>query len=169
MAYRSTKEKFAAHAKARDLYVKDGLSLKEVSQQTGATLRTLGTWRNLGDWKNLREEAAKTDLDRLESLRDSLLDKAEAQIKEGKLPHTEIGLMYRLEKLIVQRKKEEAMVKIIALNTITYFIEYLLKHDPKLAQAFAPHLEEFNKWIGDQDFAISWHHFLRLRKRDPVV
>ena len=66
MAYRSTKEKFAAHAKARDLYVKDGLSLKEVSQQTGATLRTLGTWRNLGDWKNLREEAAKTDLDRLE-------------------------------------------------------------------------------------------------------
>ena len=111
MAYRSTKEKFAAQAKARDLYVKDGLSLEEISQQTGETLKTLRTWRNLGDWENLREEDAKTDLDRLRSLRDSLLDKAEAQIKEGKLPHTEIGLMYRLEKMIDQREKAGAMPK----------------------------------------------------------
>ena len=42
----------------------------------------------------MKEENAKTELDRLKDLQSSLLDRAEAQIKEGKLPHTEIGLMY---------------------------------------------------------------------------
>ena len=103
----------------------------EIKEQTGETLRTLRTWCNLGDWENLREELATTELDRLENLRDNLLGKAEAQLKEGKLPHAEIGLMYRLEKLIVQRKKDEIMVRIVALNTVMYFVQYLIKYDQK--------------------------------------
>ena len=142
MPYRSTKEKAEAQKAARKLYVEDELSLKEIHQQTGETLRTLRAWCNLGDWDNLREELATTELGRLEDLRDNLLGKAEAQLKEGKLPHAEIGLMYRLEKLIVQRKEDELMVRIVSLNTVTYFVQYLLKYDQKLAHALVPHFEK---------------------------
>ena len=164
MAYRSTKEKAEAQKAARKLYVNIGLSLKEVHQQTGETMRTLRSWRTLGDWDGLREEKEKNELDRLESLRESLLDRAEAQRKAGKLPHTEIGLMYRLEKLIAQHKKEETMVKIVALNTVGYFMEYMVKQDQNLAANLAPHFEEWATWVGSQDFDISAHDFRRLRK-----
>ena len=168
MPYRSTKEKAEAQKAARKLYVEDGLSLKEIHQQTGETMRTLRSWSNLGDWENLREAYAKTDLDRLEKLRDSLLDKAEAQMEAGKLPHTELGLMYRLEKIIAQQKKEEIQVKIIALNTIWYFMEYLLEHNQKLCVALAPHLKKWLKWVADQDFDLSSPQFRRTLKREPI-
>ena len=164
MAYRSTKEKAEAQKAARKLYVNIGLSLKEVHQQTGETLRTLRSWRNLGDWDGLREEKEKNELDRLESLRESLLDRAEAQSKAGKLPHTEIGLMYRLAKLSAQEKKEEAMVKVIALNTVGYFMEYMIEQDQSLAAALTPHFEAWATWVGSQDFDLTAHDFRRRRK-----
>ena len=168
MPYRSTREKAEAQKVAREMYVIGGLSLKEIHQQTGETLRTLRSWSNLGDWENLRETKPETELDRLESLRDSLLDKAEAQIKAGKLPHTEIGLMYRLEKLIAQQKKEDTQVKIIALNTIGYFLEYLCEYEQNLGAALVPHIEKWNNWVADQDFDLSAPHFRRTLKREPI-
>ena len=152
MAYRSTKEKFAAQAKARDLYVKDGLSLKEVSQQTGATLKTLRAWRNLGEWETMQEEDAKTDLDRLKGLRDSLLDRAEAQIKEGKLPHTEIGLMYKLEKMIDHREKKQGLPETVALHALRHFGPRMVKMSGELHQVYQEHLLEFGKWVAEQGF-----------------
>lgn len=168
MPHRSTKEKAEAQKVARQLYVGAGLSLKEIHQQTGETLRTLRSWYNLGDWDNLREAHAKTDLDRLEKLRDSLLDKAESQVKAGKLPHTELGLMYKLEKIIAQQKKEEIQVKIIALNTIGYFLEYLYEYEQNLGVALVPHIEKWHEWVGDQDFDLSSPHFRRAPKREPM-
>ena len=107
MAYRSTKEKAEAQKVARKLYVEDGLSLKEIHQQTGETMRTLRSWCNLGDWENLREANKDRTRPVREELRDSLLDKAEAQMEAGKLPHTEIGLMYRLERMIDRSRAKE--------------------------------------------------------------
>ena len=49
MAYRPTKEKAEAQKAARKLYVEDRLSLEEISQQTGETVKTLRAWRNLGE------------------------------------------------------------------------------------------------------------------------
>ena len=164
MPYRSTKEKAEAQKAARNLYVNIELSLEEVSQQTGETMRTLRSWCNLGDWDGLREAATETELDRLESLRESLLDRAEAQRKAGKLPHTEIGLMYKLEKLIAQHKKEETMVKVVALNTVGYFMEYMYEQDQNLTAALAPYFEKWATWVGSQDFDLSAHDFRRLRK-----
>ncbi len=46
---RPTKEKAEAQKAARKLYVNIGLSLKEVHQQTGETLRTLKSWCRRGD------------------------------------------------------------------------------------------------------------------------
>ena len=151
MAYRSTKEKAEAQKVGRKLYVEDKLSLEEIHQQTGETLRTLRTWHNLGDWENLREAETKTELDRLKDLRSSLLDRAEAQIKEGKLPHTEIGLVYKLERLIVQREKKEERVDTIMMNTLQYLALYLMEHDTELGRALVNHLEEFSRWILEQD------------------
>ncbi len=148
MPYRSTKEKAEAQKAARKLYVTDGLSLKEIKEQTGETPRTLRAWYNLGDWENLR---ANTELDRFQRLRDNLLGKAEAQIKEDKLPHTEIGLVYRLERMIVQREKKDEMVATIMTNTIQYQLLYLMEHDPELARAFVQHSEGFSQWIAEQD------------------
>ena len=164
MPYRSTKEKFKAQKVARKLYVEDKLSLEEISQQTGETLRTLRAWHNLGDWENRREAETKTDLDRLRSLRDSLLDKAEAQIKAEKLPHTEIGLMYRLERLIAQREKREEMVDTVAVNTIKHLGNYLIEHDPELARSLVDHLMEFSKWVLEQDLTRSPQEPTRVLK-----
>ena len=80
---------------------KIGLSLKDIRRNRPAkTMRTLKAWCNLGDWDGLREERSK---DRTRSVRSacgsSMLDRAEAQIKEDKLPHIEIGLMYKLERI----------------------------------------------------------------------
>ncbi len=152
MTYRSTKEKAEAQKVARKLYVTDRLSLKEIHEQTGETMRTLRSWCTLGDWDSLREAEDKTELDRLESLRDSLLDKAEAQIKAGKLPHIETGLIYKLERLIVQREKKEERATTIMGNTLRHLALYLMEHDPKLARALViNHMEEFSRWIVKQD------------------
>ena len=161
MAYRSTKEKAAAQAKARKLYVAYGMSLDEIHEETGETIKTLRSWSNLGDWKGIREEALKSELDRLVRLRNHLLDKAEAQIKEDKLPHTEIGLVYKLERLIFQREKKEERDTAILVNTLQYLVLYLMEHDPKLAQALGSHLEEFSRWIVEQDITRRPEEFAR--------
>jgi len=163
MAYRPTKEKAEAQKAARELYVTYELSLKEIHQKTGEPMRTLRAWCNLGDWEGLR---AKTELDRFRSLRDSLLDKAEAQIKAGKLPHTEIGLMYKLERLIDRRERSGETEIETAVNTITCFGEYLLEHGlAELAQAFAEHYSAFGKWLLDQDQLPSLHDPAFMKKK----
>ena len=152
MAYRSTKEKAAAQAKARKLYVAYGMSLDEIHEETGEPIKTLRSWSNLGDWKGMREEILESELDRLVRLRDHLLDKAEAQIREDKLPHTELGLVCKLERLIFQREKKEERINAIMMNTLQYLSLYLMEHDPELGRAFVHnHLKEFTRWIFEQD------------------
>ncbi len=151
MAYRSPKNKEAIRQYSRRLYVEDKRSLDEIREETGEAMRTLKTWSDLEDWETQREEYAKTDRDRMESLRGSLLDKIEAQFKAEKLPHTEIGLLYKTERLIIQRgKKEEKAITIVG-NTIQHLLLYLTKHDPKLARGLAKRSHEFFRWIVGQD------------------
>ena len=152
MTYRSTKEKAEAQKVARKLYVEDGLSLKEIREQTGETMRTLRSWCTIGDWENLREAETKTELDRLKDLRSNLLDRAEAQMKEDKLPHTETGLIYKLERMIVQREKKVERIDTIMINTLQYLALYLMEHDRELGRALvSDHLEEFVRWVLVQD------------------
>ena len=153
MPYRSTQEKREAQEAARSLYVKDGLSLAEISRQTGETLKTLRAWRNLGEWDTMREKNTRTELDRLNSVRDRLLDKVEAQLEAGKLPHTEIGLLYKAERMIAQRRRRMMdMAPEIVLYTIKYLKDYLRDHDPKLLQAFTAHIQKFGAFVQKQDF-----------------
>ena len=154
MPYRSTKEKRSSQETARGLYVKGGLSLAEISRQTGETLKTLSAWSKLGEWKVIREHESRTELDRLNSMRDSLLDRAEAQIKDGKLPHTEIGLVTKLERIIAQRERRSMeMAPSILLYLLKYLIAYLREHDPTLLQAFAPHFQKYVDFLREQDFS----------------
>ncbi len=153
MPYRSTQDKHKARTTAHKLYVQDGLSLEEISQQTGETIKTLRAWRNLGDWKAMQEKDARTEFDRLNSLRDSLLDRAEAQLEAGKMPHTEIGLVYKLERMMDQRRRNRLkLAPEIVLYTIKYLINYLREHDPKLVRAFAAHIQGFGDYVKEQDF-----------------
>ena len=155
MAYRSTKDKAKAQEYARRLYVKDGLSLEEIRRKTGEPIKTLRAWQRLGNWQDSQEAKGADDLDRLRHLRDGLLDKAEAQIKAEKLPHTEIGLMYRLERLIAQREKSEEMTITVTTNTLNYLMGYILHHDQKLGQSVRPHILEFSKWLRQQNLTRS--------------
>ena len=153
MPYRSTQDKHKARTTAHQLYVQDGLSLEEISRQTGETIKTLRAWRNLGEWEAMREKDARTESDRLKSLRDSLLDRAEAQLEAGKLPHTEIGLLYKVERMIDQRRRKRLeMAPDIVLYTIKYLIDYLREHDPKLNRAFAGHIQGFADYVKGQNF-----------------
>ena len=153
MPYRSTQDKHKARTTAHKLYVQDGLSLEEISRQTGETIKTLRAWRNLGDWKAMQEKDARTEFDRLNSLRDSLLDRAEAQLEAGKMPHTEIGLVYKLERMMDQRRRNRLkLAPEIVLYTIKYLMNYLREHDPKLVRAFAAHIQGFANYVKEQDF-----------------
>ena len=153
MPYRSTQDKHKARTTAHKLYVQDGLSLEEISRQTGETIKTLRAWRNLGEWEAMREKDARTELDRLNSLRDSLLDRAEAQLEAGRMPHTEIGLLYKVERMIDQKKRrKQEIAPAMVLYTLDHLVKYLLDHDPKMARAFADHIRGFAKWVQSQDF-----------------
>ncbi len=153
MAYRSTKEKAEAQKAARKLYVEDGLSLEEIHQQTGETLRTLKTWCNLGDWENSREAETKTELDRLKDLRSSMLDKAEAQLKEGKLPHIEIGLMYKLERMIDYREEKQGLPETVALLALRQFGPRMSHLHGEPSDIYREILTEFGKSIAEQGFS----------------
>ena len=103
----STKERAEAKKAARKLYVKDEAVTERDSptdrgnhENTQIVVQTRRLGRPAGERSKDRTRPVREDL------RSSLLDKAEAQIKAGKLPHTEIGLMYKLEKLIAQREKK---------------------------------------------------------------
>jgi len=152
MPYRSTKEKAEAQKVARKLYVEDRLSLKEVREQTGEPMRTLRSWCNLGDWETLRGAETETELDRLKDLRGSLLDRAEAQIKEGKLPHTEIGLMYKLEKMIDQREQKQNLPETAVLQALRHFGPSLIQTRMDLRNTFEKILLDFGKSISEQGF-----------------
>ncbi len=101
----------------------------------------------------MQEKDARTEFDRLNSLRDSLLDRAEAQLEAGKMPHTEIGLVYKLERMMDQRRRNRLKLATeIVLYTIKYLINYLREHDPKLVRAFAAHIQGFGDYVKEQDF-----------------
>ena len=141
MSYRSTKEKDNARANARQLYIRKGLSLEDIHQQTGETLKTLRAWRNLGEWDILRDNAYNPELQRLRRVRDNLLDRIEVQFTDSKLPHTEIGLLVKVDSMIARREaKAEGQAPEVVLATIELLLEDLQKNDPDLARALAPHL-----------------------------
>ena len=153
MAYRPTNGKAEAEKAARKLYVEDRLSLKEISQQTGETVKTLRAWRNLGDWEGLRGKKTKTELDRLKDLRSSMLDRAEAQVKEDKLPHIEIGLMYKLERMIVQREQEKrGLPERVALTALRQFGPRMSQFEGELPDTYREILLQFGKSIAEQGF-----------------
>ena len=150
---RPTKERAEAQKAARKLYVEDRLSLKDIRQQTGEDMRTLKAWCNLGDWDGLREKETKTELDRLKALRSSMLDRAEAQIKEDKLPHIEIGLMYKLERMIVQREqKKQGLPERAALTALRQFGPRMSKFGGELSDTYREILLQFGKSIAEQGF-----------------
>ena len=152
MAYRSTKEKAEAQKAARKLFVEDRLSLEEISQQTGETVKTLRAWRNLGEWETV-EENAKTELDRLKDLRSSMLDRAEAQIKEDKLPHIEIGLMYKLERMIAQQEEKQELPETVALLALRQFGPRIARIPGDPGNIYKDILTEFGKSIAEQGFS----------------
>ena len=118
MAYRSPKNKEAIRQYSRRLYVEDKRSLDEIREETGEAMSTLETWSDLEDWETQREASARTVLDRLEGLRDSLFDRAESQLAAGKSPHTEIGLACKLGKEIDRYQKQPETV---ALQVLKHF------------------------------------------------
>ena len=153
MPYRSTKEKAEAQKVARKLYVEDRLSLKEVREQTGEPMKTLRSWCNLGDWENLRGAETKTELERLKDLRSNLLDRAEAQMKEDKLPHIEIGLMYKLERMIDRREQEQGLPETVALLALRQFGPRMSHLGGEPSNIYRDILTEFGKSIAEQGFS----------------
>ena len=99
------------------------------------------------------EENAKTELDRLKDLRSSMLDRAEAQIKEDKLPHIEIGLMYKLERMIVQREqKKQELPERVALTALRQFGPRMSHFGGELSDTYREIMLQFGKSIVEQGF-----------------
>jgi hypothetical protein len=155
MAYRSAKDKARAQEYARKLYVEDKLSLEEIHEQTGKTVKTLRAWRNLGEWDAMQEKNEKTELDRLKDLWSSLLDRAEAQVKEGKLPHIEIGLMHKLEKMIALQEEKQRLPETVAMIALRQFGSKIARVPGEPSSIYNDILTEFGKSIAEQGFSRS--------------
>ncbi len=143
MPYRSTKEKAENRIMARLLYTEEGLSLEEVSQSTGETVKTIRAWRNIGQWDQMKLGAYAAESDRLQALRTSLYDRIEAQFKENKLPHTEIGLLAKVDRMITRQEARDALDPGRVVLTMTdWLLSELTEHDRDLLQAMIPYFEK---------------------------
>ena len=150
MPYRSTKEKANTRTIARQLYIKEGLSLEETSQSTGETVKTIRAWRNLGQWDLLRNSADKPERERLRKLRDSLFNRIEAQLTDSKLPHTEIGLLAKVDGMIARQEDRVRWDPArVVLGTLELLIEDLREHAPALLKALGPHIKRVADRIKD--------------------
>lgn len=148
MAYRSSKEKAENRVLARRLYVKEGVSFEDISQATGETVRTLKTWCKLGQWDTLKYGIFDPDRDRLRTLRASLFDRIEAHLKESKLPHVEIDLLAKVDRMLARQeakvRADPGLTTLIALETL---LDDLQEHDPALKSEVAKHLPRIGKRI----------------------
>ena len=158
MAYRSTKEKAENRTLARQMYVQGGLSLEEISQSTGETVKTLRAWRKLGQWDLLKDGVSDPEHARLRHLRNSLLDRIEAQLKDDKLPHTEIGLLAKVDRMLARyEEKTKTHPARTVLATLELLTEDLQEHDLALLRKLGPHI----KRIGDRAAAGGLAEILR--------
>ena len=153
MAYRSSKEKAENRVLARQLYVKEGLSLEEVSRTTGETVRTLKAWCKLGQWDILKHGVYAPDRDRLRTLRASLLDRIEAHLKENTLPHTEIESLAKVDRMLARQEAKvranPALTTLIVLETL---LDDLQEHDPALRDQVVRHLPRIAKRVSRRGY-----------------
>ena len=153
MAYRSSKEKAENRILARQLYVKEGLSLEDISETTGETVRTLKTWCKLGQWDILKHGIYAPDRDRLRNLRTRLFDRIEARFKENTLPHTEIDLLAKVDRMLArQEAKVRADPALTMLITLETLLDDLQEHDPALRSQMAKHLPRIAKRISSRGY-----------------
>ena len=153
MAYRSTKEKAENRTMARQLYVKEGLSLEDISQSTGETVKTIKAWCKLGQWDVLKGGAYDPDRDRLRNLRTNLFDRIEAQFTDGKLPHTEIGLLAKVDTMLARREaKAKVQPGASVVATLQLLIEDLREHDPALLEKLGKHLVRIGERAAQRGF-----------------
>ena len=153
MAYRSSKEKAENRGLARQLYVKEGVSFEDISQTTGETVRTLKTWCKLGQWDTLKHGIFDPDRDRLRNLRASLFDRIEAHLQENKLPHTEIDLLAKVDRMLArQEAKVRARPALTTLIVLETLLDDLQEHDPALKSQVAKHLPRIGKRISTRGY-----------------
>ncbi len=82
-----------------------------------------------------------------------MLDKAEAQLKEGKLPHIEIGLMYKLERMIAHREEKQGLPETVALLALRQFGPRMSRLYGEPSDIYRDILTEFGKSIAEQGFS----------------
>ncbi len=151
MPVRSTKEKATNRERARQLYLKEGLSLEEISHSIGETVKTIRAWRSLGEWDLLWVHRDNTERDRLQHVRSSLFDRIEAQLKDNKLPHTEIGLLAKVDRMIArQEEKDLCDPARIVLATLEFFVTELQEHDRDLLRKLGPYIKKVGEGIKNE-------------------
>lgn len=142
MPVRSTKEKAKNREMARQLYLQEGFSFEDISQSTGETVKTIRAWCNLGGWDLLRVPKDHTERARLQHIRSSLFDRIEAQLKDNKLPHTEIGLLAKVDRMIARQEDRGFYDPArIVLATLDVLLTELEEKDRDLARKLGPHIK----------------------------
>ena len=85
--------------------------------------------------KNIKHGVYDPDRDRLRNLRASLFDRIEADLKENKLPHAEIDLLAKVDRMLARQEAKvrahPALTTLIALETL---LDDLQEHDPALEE-----------------------------------
>ena len=103
--------------------------------------------------KNIKHGVYDPDRDRLRNLRASLFDRIEADLKENKLPHAEIDLLAKVDRMLARQEAKgrahPALTTIIALETL---LDDLQEHDPALKSQVLKHIPRIAKRISTRGY-----------------
>ncbi|MES2702046.1 MAG: helix-turn-helix domain-containing protein [Bacteroidota bacterium] len=145
---------------ARDMFIQDGLTKTEIADKLGVSRRSVYQWCIDGNWEQLRASARNMPAILAEKcyyiighFTEQLLQKDREQ---QPLIKAEVDMLHKLVNTAGKLKKGSTVSE--NMETFTYFLERVQKHDPDLAARVAPHVSEY---IEDRRGVDEWSFLLQ--------
>lgn len=137
-------------ARARQLFVEEGLTYEEVAEETGVSTSQLKNWGREGEWQKAREEFERDYLElttnvhklKLETVKKALTSKHSQDI---------IAATNLLRAMPIGRKSRHEIDRAaIFLDFMASFVSYLRQRDGDALRYLQPHVSGFADYIKSQ-------------------
>ena len=153
MTHGNTRFSDADKAKARRLYVEDGLSMDAVTQAIGCSARTTGIWAAAGNWKEDRASWLRVHNVPIEDLEDRAIRKLMGRLEreaDALAPETLLSLLTninRFKALIAKRQGYRVLdaALVVGEEFQTFVLQEFPEEAPVLLNAWKEFLEELNR------------------------
>ena len=133
------------HQQARDLYFQTRLTKTEIAAQLGVNRRTIMLWCSEGNWQQLKKSAENMPALVAEKCYYLLDQYASSHLVDGAIisnfswHHADV--INKLASSIKKIKNRSTVNE--SMELFNFFIQYLRKKDPDLADIVLPHMEDY--------------------------